>query len=65
MPVEELGKGVSELAEQDKENKMNQYITTSFILGVDRSCFGKIIDKMQNDYLQGYNGLQQRVMWLE
>jgi Zinc knuckle len=53
--AEELGKEVSELSEQDKEKARNQYIATALILGADRSRFGKLIDKMQNDYLQGYN----------
>jgi hypothetical protein len=47
---------VEEQSELDNVTAYQQYIGAAFILGADRNCFGKLLDKLQNDHLQGYNG---------
>jgi Zinc knuckle len=47
---------VAELSELDKVTAYQQYVATAFILGADWNCFRKLLDKLQNDHLQGYNG---------
>ena len=41
--------------DNDKMVSHQRYMATAFISGADCKHFGMLLDKLQNDYLQGYN----------
>ena len=54
-------KDVNDLTDSDRKEVYEQYLATAFILGADRDRFGKLVDKLQNDFLQGYVGYPKTV----
>jgi len=54
--AEELNKQTHEMTDSDKQKVMDEYLAIAFLNGSDRSRFGSLIDRLQNDYLQGHNG---------
>jgi hypothetical protein len=53
---EVLGKQAHEMTDTDKHKVTDEYIAIAFLNGSDCSCFGLLLDRLQNDYLQGHNG---------
>jgi hypothetical protein len=52
MVAKDLDKEVDNLSEADKDIAHDQYLAVALILVADKTRFGKLIDKLQNDYLQ-------------
>jgi hypothetical protein len=52
---------VKNLSYSDRNEINEQYLAIYFILGGDYDRFGKVIDNLQNDLLQGCNGLPKTV----
>jgi len=50
------GKSMGDLDENDRLCVKDQYLAIAFVTGADRTRFGRLIEKLQNDYLQGYDG---------
>jgi hypothetical protein len=50
------GKDIIHLNDAEKAEAKEQYIAVAFVLGADKNRFGQLIDKLQNDLLQGYDG---------
>ena len=50
------GKAVSNLDITEKAEAKEQYIAVAFLLGTDKNRFGQLVNKLQNDFLQGYDG---------
>jgi hypothetical protein len=44
------------MTELDKHKVIDEYLGMAFFNGSDRSRFGSLLDRLQNDYLQGHNG---------
>jgi hypothetical protein len=53
---EQLGKQAHEMTDSDKHKATNEYLAIAFLNGSDCSRFGLLLDRLQNDYLQGHNG---------
>jgi hypothetical protein len=53
---EELGKQAHEKTDSDKHKATDKYLAIAFLNDSDRSRFGSLLDRLQNDYLQGHNG---------
>jgi hypothetical protein len=51
-----LGIETESLSESDKNKAQDEFFATVFLMGADRSRFGKLLDRLQNDYLQGHDG---------
>jgi hypothetical protein len=51
----QLSKNTNALTKAEIAMAQEEYTATAFLLGADRSQFGKLLDKLQNDYLQGYS----------
>jgi hypothetical protein len=41
------------LSDRDKEKAQDKFLATAFLNGADHSCYGRLLDRLQNDYLQG------------
>ena len=52
----EIDKCIAKLFKQEWEKAIKQYFTTALILGMDRSRGSILIETLQNDYLQSYDG---------
>jgi hypothetical protein len=50
-----LSKDKNTLTEAEIAMAQEEYVATAFLIGAYRSRFGKLVDKLQNDYLQGYH----------
>jgi hypothetical protein len=53
--AEEKGKEVNQLTAADKSEAQDRYLAVAFILGSDRTRYGKLIENLENDFLQGRN----------
>jgi hypothetical protein len=53
--------GVADLSGEERHTVKEQYLAVAFIFGADRPRFSRIIDKLQHDYLQGYDGYPKTV----
>ena len=51
----DFNKELDELSDEVKQRAQEECIATAFLMGTDQNWFGKLLDKLQNDYLQGYN----------
>jgi hypothetical protein len=51
--AKDFSKGVKELSDRDKDKAQDEFLATAFLSGADCSCYGKLLDRLQNDYLQG------------
>ena len=51
-----LGKEVEEMNEEDRSKTKDEFLAIAFLTGADRMRYGKLLDELQNDYLQGYDG---------
>jgi hypothetical protein len=47
-------KDMNVLSEEDKLEAKELNLSVTFIFGADRGQFSSLLDKLQNDYLQGY-----------
>ena len=54
-------KDVGDLTEDERHSAREQYLAVAFIFGSDRGRFSRLLDKLQNDYLQGYDGYPKTV----
>jgi hypothetical protein len=45
-------KSVEELNNEDRQEARNMYLATAFILGCDQRQYGKLVENVENDYLQ-------------
>jgi hypothetical protein len=43
------------VTEEDKKEAQERYLAVAFVLGSDRNRFGKLIEHLENSYLQGQN----------
>lgn len=59
--AKEKGKQVNELTPADKSEAQDRYLAVAFILGSDRLRYGKLIENLENDYLQGRNSYPQNL----
>jgi hypothetical protein len=57
--AKDLKKEPSELSHEERNKAQEEYIATAFLIGANQNQFGKLLDKRQNDHLQGYNGYPQ------
>jgi hypothetical protein len=53
MVASEKGKSIDDLTNEDRKDAYEIYLATAFLLGSDRGRYGKLIEDLQNDYLQG------------
>ena len=53
MVAAEGKKKIEDLNDEDKQKARDMYLATAFILGCDRTRYGKLVENMENDYLQG------------
>jgi hypothetical protein len=53
--AQEKGKAVGAVTEEEKKEAQERYLAVAFILGSDRSRFGRLIEHLENSYLQGQN----------
>jgi hypothetical protein len=61
MIAKEKSKAVADLSEQDKSEAQEWYLATAFVLGSDRGRYGKLLENLENDYLQGRNSYPKTV----
>jgi hypothetical protein len=54
-------KNIEELTDDERQSTKEQYLTLAFIFGADRGRFSQLINKLQNNYLQGYDGYPKTV----
>ena len=54
-------KDILDLSEGEKHEAREQYLAVAFTFEADRGRYAKLIDKLQNDYLQGYDGYPKTV----
>ena len=59
--AEQKGKTVAELTVADKNQAKELYLAVAFLLGSDRSRYGKLIENLENEYLQGMNNYPKTV----
>jgi hypothetical protein len=53
------GKDILNLSEEETQNVKEQSLAVVFTFGSDRHRFSKLLDKLQNDFLQGNDGYQK------
>jgi hypothetical protein len=46
---------------RERNKAPEEYLATAFLLGADQYCFGRLMDKSQNYYLQGHNLYPRRL----
>jgi hypothetical protein len=51
----EKGKTMATVTEEDRKEAQERYLAVAFVLGSDRSRFGRLIEHLENSYLQGQN----------
>ena len=51
--AKELDKNIQDLSDIDKHRARDEFLAVAFINGTDRSRYGRLIDRLQNDHLQG------------
>jgi hypothetical protein len=54
--TEEVGKLGEPANEDDNQRAQDIFLAVTFLHGADRNCFGKLLEDLENDYLQGHNG---------
>ena len=54
-------KEISDLTNTEQRIAKDQYLASLFIFGTDRSRYGRLLDKLQNEYLQGYDGYPKTI----
>jgi Zinc knuckle len=54
--AKDISKDVEELNDRDKEMAQDEFLAIAFLNGADRNRYGKLLDRLQNDYLQGQDG---------
>jgi hypothetical protein len=54
--AKDLSKEVEELSDRDKDKAQDEFLATAFLNGADFSHCGRLLDRLQNDYLQGQDG---------
>jgi hypothetical protein len=52
MVAAEHNKSVEDLNNKDRQEARDMYLATAFILGWDQGQYGKLVENMENDYLQ-------------
>ena len=53
--AEDLGKEVEAMNEKDKNKAQDEFLAIAFLNGSDRTRYGKLLDRLQNDFLQGHD----------
>ncbi len=61
MVAKEKNKAVADLTEQDKSKAREWYLATAFMLGSDRGRYGKLLENLENEFLQGRNSYPRTV----
>jgi hypothetical protein len=59
--AEEKKKTVEQLTDTEHAEVREWYLATAFMLGADRARFGKLLENMENDFLQGRNSYPRSV----
>jgi hypothetical protein len=54
--AKDLGKELEELSVDNKNKAQDEFYAIAFLNGADRIPYGKLLDGLQNDYLQGHDG---------
>jgi hypothetical protein len=44
-----------ELDDTEGTKAQEENLATEFLIGANQYCFGRLLDKLQNDFLQGHN----------
>ena len=57
----ELKKNVGLLTNAEKKDAQDRYLAVAFLLGSDRSRYGKLIENLENEFLQGRNNYPKTV----
>ena len=53
MVAAEHKKDMEDMDDKDRQEARDIYLTTAFLLGCDHAQYGKLMENMENDYLQG------------
>ena len=61
MVAREKGKTLADLTDADRLEAEERYLAVAFILGADRGRYGKLIENLENDFLQNRNSYPQTV----
>jgi hypothetical protein len=57
--AKDLKKLPSELSHEERNKAQEGYIATAFLIRADQNRFSVLLDKLQNNHLQGYNGFPE------
>ena len=59
--AKENNKAVADLTDAEKMEAKERYLAVAFLLGSDRARFGKLIENLENDFLQGRDNYPKSV----
>jgi hypothetical protein len=60
--AKEFGKKMEDLNETERQSAHKEFLAVAFINGTDHLRYGRLIEHLQNDYLQGVDGYPKNLV---